>query len=261
MQHSPPHALACEEDCPCLDPPSKYTQNHPDTPRHTPAHPNKHTPAHPNTPSRYKHTPAHPNTPKHNPAHHADAFCCMSGDAEVKTMSGLLWMHPCCPGQSPGCPLDKPWALGGTRHRQRHSSEPAWKDALLSPSPASSGLRHRAGDWGQGSILLPALGIFFLPASPPHPGLVGLRKIPEQGPWLGLWPSAICLVSTFFLSPFFHDEVMERARASSGAQQGAARLWGRIWGKPCLFQRVWGSPALLCASHLHFKANLHQLTA
>lgn len=76
--------------------------------------------------------------------HHADAFSCMPRATQVKTMSGLLWMHPCCLGQSPGCPLDKPWALGGTRHCQSSSSEPAWKGVLVSPS--SSGQRHRVGD-------------------------------------------------------------------------------------------------------------------
>lgn len=69
--------------------------------------------------------------------HHADGFRCMPRATEGKTMSGLLWMLPCCPGQSSGCSLDKPWALGGTRHCQSRSSEPAWKDALLSPSPSS----------------------------------------------------------------------------------------------------------------------------
>lgn len=112
--------------------------------------------------------------------HHADAFSCMPRATQVKTMSGLLWMHPCCLGQSPGCPLDKPWALGGTRHCQSSSSEPAWKGVLVSPS--SSGQRYRAWDWGQDSILLPALGIFFHPAPPPHPVLVGFRKISKQGP-------------------------------------------------------------------------------
>lgn len=113
--------------------------------------------------------------------HHADAFRCVPRATQLKTKSGLQ-MHPCCLGQSPGCPLAKPWALGGTRHCQSSNSEPAWKDALLSPSSSSSGQRNRAGDWGQDSILLPALGIFFHPAPPPHPVLVGRRKISKRGP-------------------------------------------------------------------------------
>lgn len=101
------------------------------------------------------------------------------------------------------------------------------------------------GTGGRTASYWPALGTFFHAAPPPHPVLVGLRKIPEQGPWLGLWPSAI---------PFFHAEELERARASSGTQQGAARLWGRIWGEPFLFQRVWGSPSTVLCTPAAFQA-------
>lgn len=192
--------------------------------------------------------------------HHADAFSCMPRATQVKTMSGLLWMHPCCLGQSPGCPLDKPWALGGTRHCQSSSSEPAWKDILVSPS--SSGQRYRAGDWGQDSILLPALGIFFHPAPPPHPVLVGFRNI-QAGAMAGAlakcnWSGfcfLLCLISSMLRREPEHPQECSKGQLGFGAGSG---------GDPAFSRGSGAAPALLsllCAPPLNSKPNLHQLTA
>lgn len=81
-----------------------------------------------------------------------------------------------------------------------------------------------------------------------------LERYPNRG---HAWGSGQVQLVGFLLSslpPFFHAEELEGARASSGALQGAVRLWGKIWEGTCLFWGLQGSPSTAMCTPGAFQA-------